>query len=317
VTAAAARQGGLAALYADLEVIVSQGGSAGSVPAPVIDAARQLLALRLNLEPETAVTGDDLKTALAQSGLFADLARPGVALQPNSANIATALASLRQALQNWLATAPNVASDAAEPDAETRSGPRGAVPAPPYRGSPTVAQAPVAASLPASASARAQALHLLDETDAAIARQSLLQLASLPDDSSTGGGIDHDNNAARLMFDIPLATQQGTAVAQLQIEPDGRQQGQHGAAKPVWHASFAIDLEPIGSVQVRIALAGERASVTMTAERADSAAALSASLPLLEAGLREAALEPGELRSQIGAPAPPAVTPGLFMDHAT
>ena len=153
---------------------------------------------------------------------------------------------------------------------------------------------------PAGASARVLALHLIGGTDAAIARQSLLQMASLSD-AGGSGGANAASHAARAMFDLPVATLGGTAVAQLLIEPDRQKQGQQGAVGPVWRAGFSVDLEPIGPVHVRIALLGERTSVTMTAERSASAAALSASLPLLEAGLREAALEPGELRSQTGA----------------
>ncbi len=320
VRAAAARQGGLAALYADLESIVSEPNLAAAVPAPVLAAAQQLLAMRLDVEPGAAVTANDIKAALAQSGLFGDFlaaAEPSPQ-QGGAANLGGALATLRQALQVWLGAAtdqapsPNATAPTAVASPTT---PRGPVPMPPYRGAPTVAQAPVAASIPAGASARVLALHLIGETDAAIARQSLLQMASLSD---AGGSAGADaTHAARAMFDVPLATQQGTAVAQLLIEPDRQKSGQPSAARPIWRASFSVDLEPIGPVHVRIALAGERTSVTMTAERSASAAALSASLPLLEAGLREAALEPGELRSQTGAAPSQVAAPGLFVDRAT
>jgi hypothetical protein len=318
VRAAAARQGGLAALYADLESIVTQPSAA--VPAPVLAAARQLLAMRLDVEPGAAVTADDIKAALAQSGLFGDVAAPEASPQQGgAANLGNALATLRQALQEWLTAATDQAPSPNAPAPATAASPappRGAVPMPPYRGAPTVAQAPVAASIPAGASPRVLALHLIGETDAAIARQSLLQMASLPD-AGEGGGANAATHAARLMFDLPLATLGGTAVAQLLIEPDRQNQGRQGAVRPVWRARFSVDLEPIGPVHVRIALAGERTSVTMTAERSASTAALSASLPLLEAGLREAALKPGELRSQTGAAPPQAAAPGLFVDHAT
>ncbi len=261
-----------------------------------------------------AVTADDIKNALAQSGLIGNVAAEASSQQSGAANLANALATLRQALQAWLdaATAQAPSPTATAPPAASSTPPRGPVPMPPYRGAPTVAQAPVAASIPAGASPRVLALHLIGETDAALARQSLLQMASLPD-----GGANAATHAARAMFDLPLATLGGTAVAQFLIAPDRQKRGQQGAVGPVWRASFSVDLEPIGPVHVRIALLGERTSVTMTAERSASAAALSASLPLLEAGLREAALEPGELRSQTGAAPPPAAAPGLFVDQAT
>ena len=67
-----------------------------------------------------------------------------------------------------------------------------------------------------------------------------------------------------------------------------------------WLVRFSIDLPEIGPVHARIALTGERATVTLNAERAESAELLTAGLPLLDAGLRGAQLEPGELRCRAG-----------------
>jgi hypothetical protein len=159
------------------------------------------------------------------------------------------------------------------------------------------------------------AARLLDHTEAAIARQSLLQIASLPDQPTTGAS-QADNNGMRLTFDIPLATMQGTAVAQVRVEHDGGRRDEQTIA-PVWRANFSIDLEPIGRVHARIALVGDRATVTLNAERPDSAGELSAGLGLLEAGLRDADLEPGELRCNAGAPRTAQAAPGLFVDQAT
>jgi hypothetical protein len=159
-------------------------------------------------------------------------------------------------------------------------------------------------------------MHLLEETEAAIARQTLLQIASLPDHDG-GAARPSDPIATRMTFDIPIATAQGTAVAQLRIEHDGKGGDTDNDGKPVWRASFSVDLEPIGPVHVRIALAGARTMVTLNAERAESALRLNEKLPLLEAGLRNAELEPGELRCQARAPNPVPSAPGLFMDRAT
>jgi hypothetical protein len=87
--------------------------------------------------------------------------------------------------------------------------------------------------------------------------------------------------------------------------------------RPVWRVNFSIDLEPVGPVHASIALAGERAAVTLHAERDDSAKILREGLPLLEAGLKDAALEAGELICRSGAPAAPRAAPGLFVDQAS
>jgi hypothetical protein len=102
----------------------------------------------------------------------------------------------------------------------------------------------------------------------------------------------------------------------MSIERDGKGRGQQ-AAGAVWRATFSIDFEPIGPVHIKIALAGERATVTLNAERSDSAQLLSAGLPLLEAGLRGAAIEPGELRCNARSPRRQAANPGMFLDQAT
>ena len=57
---------------------------------------------------------------------------------------------------------------------------------PPYRDGPTIAQGLASPSLPMNASPREQALYLLDKTDAATARQTLMQIASLPDHTEPG-----------------------------------------------------------------------------------------------------------------------------------
>ena len=292
--------------------------TAGSRTAPLPPAAEPLV----DRTDPAGITANDIKSAVLRAGLLvgtkatdmmpdaADSGRSG----GGSVDFKSALLSLRQSLKGFVATsgsalAPTAANAADEP----KFSPRLPVAPPPHRESPVVAQAPVPTSLPDDISPRALALHLLDATDAALSRHMLLQVASLPNDPVAG---QNRTDAVRLTFDLPLTTQQGTGVAQIRIERDGT--GQGGAEiRPAWRASFSIDLEPIGRVHARIALIGDRAAVTLSAERAGSAEWLRQGLPLLEASLKEAALEPGEMRCQSGVPATAPVAPGLFVDHAS
>lgn len=323
---AAARQGGLTPLYADIETVLAQPNPA--VPAPVLDAMQQVLKLRLDVRTAN-VDVTDLKSALVQSGLANNLAIANkLAPNPVAAEFQTALRSLQQALKTWAQTASTPLSPKADGEmpAQTNSqsptaslpqpqtAPRAANLMPPFRNAPTVAQAPAAPTITGNEPPQAMAVHLLEETDAAIARQTLLQIASLPQDTPTARNSDA---STRMTFDIPLVTAQGTAVAQIRIERDGKDQTNEIDGKPVWRASFSIDVEPIGPVHVRIALAGARAMVTLNAERPDSASRLSAGLPLLEAGLRKAELEPGELSCHARVPMHGPTTPGMFTDRAT
>jgi hypothetical protein len=383
---AAATQGSLATLYADLEAAVA--APKVPLPAPVLDAARLLLAMRFVIPSSQSAIADDAETALMRTGLASALPTTDApAPTSTGTNLAAALVGLRQVLKNSLdqqtdaktasarpnpatpqtpartnapmptyralpnlpnaspaLTLPSLAtatlvrepaahlpSQAAVPDPEVASSSpnpdlpqapaRANTPMPPYRGAPSVPQAPEPPSLAATASPREQAVHLLSQTDAAIARQTLLRIASLPVDR-TGTATHNNDNAPRLMAEIPIATAFGTAIAPMTIERDGPGRGPNDPQSS-WHATFSIDLAAIGPVHVRTALNGERASVMLKAERPQSAELLAAGLPLLDAGLRKAAIEPGELRCLANSPVPAAQSrskapaPGMFLDQAS
>ena len=315
---AATRQGGAAQLYADLEASFAQPSL--SIPAPVDAATRQLFALRLDATDPSGIDGDDIKVALARSGLVSALnpsldgSRPLVPLDARAL-----LLSLRTALKNWeiaerVTPSPNSAP-LVEGSALPAASQRQPGPMLPYPDGPTVPQPAADPSIPVNATARELALHLLDKTDATIAREILLKIASLPDrpDPNTKPGEAH---ASRMTFDIPLATAMGTAVAQIRIERDAARRDSETAA-PVWRANFSVDVDPIGPVHVRIALTGGKVAVSFNAERAESAASLSAGLPFLAAGLRNVAVEPGALTCQAGQPASASADPGLYVDQAS
>jgi hypothetical protein len=165
-----------------------------------------------------------------------------------------------------------------------------------------------------TASPRAAAERLIAETDAALARQTLLQAASIPD----AAGLDAPHETGpRWTFEVPFATGQGTAILPFEIARDGRA----ASAEPqsaAWRARFSLDLEPMGPVHALVTLAGDRASVTLWAERVSTASKLNDSAPLLGEALRAAELQPSELSFRVGSPrAARQAAPGRFMDRAS
>jgi Flagellar hook-length control protein FliK len=308
---AATRQGGMAQLYADLDASLVQPNVA--VPAPVAAAAKQLFALRLDVTSPVPVDADDIKIALAQSGLVSLMPSSDFAKPPLDAR--AVLLSLREALKNWENAERAPLPTATTPAPAAPAPPRQAGPMLPYPNGPTVPQPAADPALPPNATPRDMALHLLDKTDSAIAREMLLKIASLPERTDVTTR-NTDANTNRMTVDIPMATATGTAVAQIRIERDSPKRT-GDIVESVWRANFSIDVEPIGAVHVRIALVGGKAAVTFNAERAESAESLAAGLPLLEAGLRNAALEPGTLKCQLGQPAAASADHGLYVDHAS
>jgi Flagellar hook-length control protein FliK len=188
-------------------------------------------------------------------------------------------------------------------------------PPPPFRGGLPSAQPVELPSLAPNASLSTTAHRLLDNTDAAIARQTLLQVASLPDRVDAPNS-NLDPRALSWNFEIPFATPQGTAMAQFEISRDGGGT-EAGAAKRVWRARFSLDVEPAGPVHALISFSGERTSVRMWAERPATAAQLRAGAGELSAALSRAELVPGEIVIRDGAPPQPAPPKaGHFLDRA-
>lgn len=223
---------------------------------------------------------------------------------------------VRDALKALLAT------HAAEAQQESAVRPGGARPGevsasynipPPFRGAVPSAQPIAQPSIGPGISPDVIVHRLLDDTDAALARQTLLQIASLPVDQQ---GTRIDASVPRWNFEIPFATPQGTAVAQFEISRD-ETGAESEAQSRVWRARFSLDVEPAGPVHALVSLSGERTSVRMWAERPATATQLRAGTAQLTQALREADLTPGDIVVGEGA-APPAASPrqGHFLDRA-
>ena len=188
-------------------------------------------------------------------------------------------------------------------------------PPPPFRGALPSAQPIAAPSIAPGAPLATSVRHLLDDTDAAIARQTLLQVASLPGQADTTASR-LDPTVPRWNFEIPFVTPQGTAVAQFEISRDGTG-NELEAAKRAWRARFSLDVEPAGPVHVMVSLSGDRTSVRMWAERPATAEQLQAGVSQLNQALTRAELLPGDIVIRVGVPAQSASAPaGHFLDRA-
>ena len=189
------------------------------------------------------------------------------------------------------------------------------LPPPPINGALPAAQPVLPATLVSNSSVETALQHLLSDTDGAIARQTLLQVASLPGQTDPATGRI-DPITPRWNFEIPFATPQGTAMAQFDISRDGSGR-EAGAPKPVWRARFSLDVEPAGPVHALVSLTGERTSVRMWAERPATAAQLRAGVSQLSQALSRAELKPGDIVVRDGAPVQSASAPaGHFLDRA-
>lgn len=198
---------------------------------------------------------------------------------------------------------------------------RSKVPPPPYAGGPMAGQKPTAPALSLGQPTIDVVRGLLKGAIGALARQDLMQIASLPESQQHDPEIlETRPPGARLNLDLPFVTPQGVAVAQFEISHDGGGAGGGavGPAERTYKARFSIDVEPLGPVHAMVTLTGSRTRVSLWAERAETIARLRAGEESLGAALRDAELTP-EVAVHSGAPpSPGGVSPlGHFVDQAS
>ncbi len=293
----------------------SQGAAipVGSTATPQAAAAPAQPAVSPSLAPASAQQLRNANLAAAVlGGLAADA--PQMAMPRMSAGLAASL--LQEVTQNLPRLTGNVpGSNKAVPDGEIFEAAARATP-PPFRGALPSAQSIASPSLAPDTPLAATVHRLLDETDAAIARQTLLQVASLPD-RTDAGGHRVDPNVPQWNFEIPFATPQGTAMAQFEISRDGAGESVD-AARQAWRARFTLDVEPAGPVHALITLSGDKTFVRMWAERPTTAQQLRAGIGELNQALMRAELNPGDILVRDGTPPQPApARAGHFLDRAT
>ncbi len=318
VRAAAVRQSGLAPLFANIEQLIKM-----PLPKEVLSAAGAMLQTRIRADaPVDAAT---IKSAVKRSGLFLEQQiAAGNPPRADAPDIKHALMVLQHALRSWIATPDKgiARQDLAALDSQaaplTASGHVPSMPPPlPYRGAPTAPQPAVMPTVGEGILPREAGKQVLVQAEGAQARQTLLQAASLPDRLESAR---NEPQGQRWLFEVPLASTQGTSIAQFEIGREGGRAGERDDVPAVWRARFSVDIEPIGPVHAQIALIGERAAVTLWAERDGVAAQLRETSGGLAENMKRADLEPSEIQVRHGSPRqpPPERTPsGRFLDRAS
>jgi hypothetical protein len=310
-------------LLASLGANDSPAGSAAVAPQSVLPATAEISVSDQGPVPHTA-GAPSLAPSLSSEVDLQEIAVPQIVSSAalldagtRAATTGAALNLLQEVLQQVPQEIGNASltlgtpNDVRNDDVTVRTN----TPPPPFRGALPSAQPVASPSIAPGATLATSVRHLLDDTDAAIARQTLLQVASLPGQVDTAASR-LDPTVPRWNFEIPFVTPQGTAMAQFEISRDGAG-NEVEAARRAWRARFSLDIEPAGPVHVMVSLSGERTSVRMWAERPATAEQLQAGVPQLSQALTRAELLPGDIVVRVGAPVQSASAPaGHFLDRA-
>lgn len=286
-TQAAAQQQSAAPLMQALAVALPV------LPKEVADAAGKVLATRVILD-RGAPTGEGLKQAVLQSGVFID--------PPKSAgqsDVRRALTQLRGALLGWLG------EDVAPVAAVTRR------PPPPARGAVPRAQAAESPQAPVDGAAKDAGKTLLGQTEGALSRVKLMQLTSQPTDAARAGAAPQAA-PAEWNLEIPMLLGRELTMAQIQIQRDGK--SKDDAREKHWRLRFALRFSVIGEVGAQVTMTGTRAAVAIWADEPNTAETLEAMLPELGPALSAKGLELTSLVVRRGAPREEAQPMGRLMD---
>ncbi|WP_256808342.1 flagellar hook-length control protein FliK [Bradyrhizobium sp. Bra64] len=296
---------------------LSATGTPQAAAASAAAAGQAVQAALPSTESEIAQPPQMPRSANPAAAVLVDVAgNAAQAAMPRTMSAGLAASLLQEVAQNLPSLTGNLpGSNKAVPDGHIFEAAARATP-PPVRGALPAPQAIASPSLAPDTPLAATVHRLLDDTDAAIARQTLLQVASLPD-RTDAGGHRIDPTVPQWNFEIPFATPQGTAMAQFEISRDGDNETAD-PAKRAWRARFTLNVEPAGPVHALITLNGDKTFVRMWAERPATAQQLRAGIGELNLALTRAELKPGDILVRDGTPPQPApARAGHFLDRAT
>ena len=191
-------------------------------------------------------------------------------------------------------------------------------PAPPQRGVPPHGQPAADSPDPAGASSRDVAETLVKQTDSALARVTLGQIASLPDapGQDPAPATPQAPHQGSWLFEVPVVVGGKTSIAQFEI--DSEQEGATTAdpAERNWKVRFSLDIAPVGPVHARLTLANHRLSLGVWTERPDAAAAMAREAATLRQSLGDLAVSIDEIHLYSGKPpAGPPARAGGFIDR--
>lgn len=322
------RQGPLAPLFANLAAILAR---PRDLPEPLRNAANRVASATLPLDE--AVSPPQLLDAIANSGVFLENTLAGGNKTTNlNADLKAALLGLRDALVQAALSAESVpAPIAVDSEVDTaivsksenetpKSSLTSEKPNPPRRGDLPEAQRPAAPDLPENASTKEIATRLLDQTESALARIRLSQLANRPPENVPTDQRFLTPIQTSYYVEIPVQLRQQFTTLQVAVEREAKPGSVEGASA-TYRLWFSFDSEPAGPVSAVIAwqpgAENGGVSATLWAEREETGRALRDGLAGLRQDLRAADLPIVEVTARLGKAQRPARGGAHAVDRTT
>ncbi len=181
-------------------------------------------------------------------------------------------------------------------------------PPPPLPGAVPAAQPAVQSTLDFAAGPGQWRLDLLQQTEAALARIHLNQLASLPREG--------DHRLMEWLFDLPVRRAEEIDLWSVRLRRENEPQQHSEAPASGWSLQLAFDLPGLGPMQAQINLRGERVSTHFRTTRPETLPLVREHLHELRSSLLAAGLQIGEIDCRPGRLDPgPGIPPGPLIDE--
>jgi hypothetical protein len=134
---------------------------------------------------------------------------------------------------------------------------------------------------------------LLQQTEAALARLQMTQLAAVPRDAERG--------LLEWLFELPIRRGNELDLWSMRLSRDPRGEARQSVAPtPAWSVQLAFDLPGLGPMQAQVQITGQLVSTQFWVEHAASLPLLRAHLHELRQALLHIGLEVGELECRPG-----------------
>lgn len=143
--------------------------------------------------------------------------------------------------------------------------------------------------------------------EGSVARVQLQQTAAMPLD---------DSPRQAWQLDLPIHLPDETSEAMLRIQRESSEREDTGT--PTWSVNIAFQFDTIGTLQCRVALAGDRVSTTFWCDREQTHQRVEGRLPNLRRALEAQGLEVVHLAGVLGDPPEPLINvprPDLLLDE--
>ncbi len=271
-----------------------------AMPEPVEKALRALLGFRI--QGNAPLKGADIRQAFIRSGIFMEsrLASQLPAGKAGKGDIKSALLKLQGALRGWLGdkARPRPPEGEKIQPPFSRSLPKGQPPRPPV----------IEGAMPPSEAGRV----LLGEAKAALARISLLQLASSAMGGKENAGM-RSPAPAEWNFEMPLQLGSQNAIVQFRIEGESR--AEHEGAKRGWNIHVSLDTPGTGPVYAALSLSGKTARISLWAGREETLASFKANRQELAKALNDNGISADNINFLPGIPKARPVKPGSMLDQ--